>query len=33
MGTGVQEIKHAAKLQEWTAKVADKLPSLPCIIK
>ena len=23
MGTGVQEIKHAAKLQEWTAKVAE----------
>ena len=23
MGTGVHELKHAAKLQEWSAKVAE----------
>ena len=23
MGTGVQELKHAAKVQEWSAKVAE----------
>ena len=23
MGTGVQELKHAAKLQEWSAKIAE----------